>query len=66
MYLLLQLLSEQANSLFEDRWVEMVGQTQNAVWDWMCVVRLAVGMLATGSCTSSLAVLGSGATGYTT
>ena len=46
--------------------MEMVGQTQSAVWDWMCVVSLAVRMLATGSCISSLAVLGSGATGYTT
>lgn len=66
MYVLLQLLSEQANMLLEKRWEEMIGQTQSSVWDWVCVLSPAVRMLATGTSTSSLAVLGSGATGFTT
>ena len=62
---MLQLLSETANALFEKRWEDMAGQALGEVWTWVCSFSPAVRMLSTGTWTSSLAVLGSGASGTT-
>lgn len=65
MRLLLQLLSDFFQTILVERLWRNTGQVVSNVWSWVCPFSPAVRMLARGSWTSGLAVLGSGGGGVT-
>jgi len=65
MCLLLQLPSDFFQTILVDKVWRNTGQVWSSVWRWVCPFSPAVRMLATGSWTSDMALLGSGGSGDT-